>query len=167
VLGSAVVDKKHIKTMCLGRRGFTLIELLIVCAIIGILAAIAIPMFNHYIEMSKREGIVADIKNMETQILVFLAENGRVPDTLVEADISQLDPWGNPFQYIPIQGKPLTGPGKVKPRKDKFLHPLNSDYDLWSMGPDGKSQLPLTAHASHDDIIRAGDGSYIGVAEDY
>ncbi|MCK5913178.1 MAG: prepilin-type N-terminal cleavage/methylation domain-containing protein, partial [Desulfuromusa sp.] len=149
------MDIKHVKIRWLGRRGFTLIELLIVCAIIGILAAIAIPVFNHYLEMAKRDAIVADIKNMETQILVFIAENGRVPDTLAEAGISLLDPWGNPFQYIPILDKPLTGPGKVKPRKDKFLHPLNSDYDLWSMGPDGQSQLPLTALASHDDIIRA------------
>ena len=161
------MDKKHIKIKLLGVRGFTLIELLIVCAIIGILAAIAIPIFNHYLETTKEKGIIADIKNMETQILVFIAENGRVPETLAEADISLLDPWGNPFQYIPIQGKPLTGAGHVSPRKDKFLHPLNSDYDLWSMGPDGQSQLPLTAHASYDDIIRAGDGAYIGVAEEY
>ncbi len=162
-----MVNKKYYKIKRLGRRGFTLIELLIVCAIIGILTAIAIPVVSHYLEMSKRTAIIADIKNMETKILVFTAENGRVPDTLAEAGISQLDPWGNSFQYIPIQGKPLTGPGKVMPRKDKFLHPLNSDYDLWSMGPDGQSQLPLTAHASHDDIIRAGNGSYIGVAEEY
>lgn len=54
-----------------------------------------------------------------------------------------------------------------KKRKDKSLHPLNTDYDLYSMGPDGRSVSPLTAKASRDDIIRANNGGFIGVAEDY
>ncbi|MCG6963484.1 MAG: prepilin-type cleavage/methylation domain-containing protein, partial [Acidobacteria bacterium] len=37
----------------------------------------------------------------------------------------------------------------------------------YSMGPDGKSQPPLTAKASRDDIVRAGNGSFVGVAIDY
>ena len=52
-------------------------------------------------------------------------------------------------------------------RKDKSLHPLNSDYDLYSMGPDGQSQTAITAKASRDDTIRANNGGFIGVAEDY
>jgi general secretion pathway protein G len=52
-------------------------------------------------------------------------------------------------------------------REDKNLHPLNSDLDLYSIGPDGKTNLPLTAKASHDDIIRANDGGYFGVASNY
>ncbi|MEW6683930.1 MAG: hypothetical protein AB1451_13595 [Nitrospirota bacterium] len=52
-------------------------------------------------------------------------------------------------------------------RKDQFLVPLNSTYDLYSMGPDGDSKPPLKAKMSQDDIIRANDGQYIGLAADY
>jgi len=45
--------------------------------------------------------------------------------------------------------------------------PINSDFDLWSMGPDGKSVPPLTAKASRDDIVRANDGTFYGWASDY
>ena len=47
-------------------------------------------------------------------------------------------------------------------RKDHSLVPVNSDYDLYSMGPDGDSQAPFTAQASRDDIVRASNGGYIG-----
>jgi len=60
------------------------------------------------------------------------------------------------------------GPGwKGKARKDKFLVPLNSTYDLYSKGKDGQSKLPLTAKASKDDIIRASDGAFIGLASEF
>jgi general secretion pathway protein G len=52
-------------------------------------------------------------------------------------------------------------------RKDRFLVPINSDYDLYSMGPDGMSASPLTAKISQDDIIRASDGLFIGRACDF
>jgi general secretion pathway protein G len=52
-------------------------------------------------------------------------------------------------------------------RKDRNLVPINSDYDLYSVGPDGDSSLPLTAATSRDDIVRANDGRFIGKAEDY
>ena len=35
------------------------------------------------------------------------------------------------------------------------------------MGKDGKSRTPLTAKASRDDIVRAGDGAYVGLASAY
>lgn len=142
-------------------------ELLIVCAIIATLVGIAVPNYLGLLKNIKKEGTANTIEEISNKILVFEAENGRLPDTLAEAGIDLRDEWGNPYQYIPIRGKPTKGKDKVSPRKDKFLHPLNSDFDLWSMGPDGKTALPLTAKASRDDIIRAGDGSYLGVAEGY
>jgi general secretion pathway protein G len=52
-------------------------------------------------------------------------------------------------------------------RKDKNLVPINSEYDLYSVGPDGDSVPPLTAQPSRDDIVMANDGKFIGLASDY
>lgn len=57
--------------------------------------------------------------------------------------------------------------GSVKPRKDRFLVPINSDYDLYSMGPDGQTNEPLNVPVSRDDIVRASNGAYVGVAENF
>ena len=73
------------------------------------------------------------------------------------------DPWGNPYQYTNIAT--VTGLGKL--RKDRFLVPINSDFDLFSMGPDGRFASALTAKISQDDIIRGSDGRYFGVASGY
>jgi len=52
-------------------------------------------------------------------------------------------------------------------RKDRFLVPINSDFDLYSMGKDGQSVGPLTAQKSHDDVIRANDGGFYGLASNF
>jgi general secretion pathway protein G len=52
-------------------------------------------------------------------------------------------------------------------RKDRFLVPINTFFDLYSMGKDGQSVSPLTAQASRDDVIWANDGAFIGRASDY
>jgi general secretion pathway protein G len=44
---------------------------------------------------------------------------------------------------------------------------LNSDYDLYSKGRDGRSVSPLTAKASRDDVIRASNGGFIGLGANY
>ncbi len=73
------------------------------------------------------------------------------------------DPWGNPYAYLNL----TTTKGKGKARKDHSLVPLNSDYDLYSKGPDGQSASPLTAKSSRDDILRANNGRFIGPASQY
>lgn len=149
------------------RRGFTLVELLMVMAILATLAAIAVPTYRDLLLKLKQDNVISELKDIEQEIARFEAEHGRLPTSLAEAGIDKKDPWGNPYQFILIKGQPLTGKDKVSPRKDRNLHPINSDYDLWSMGPDGKTQLPLTAKASHDDIIRAKDGGYFGNGKDF
>lgn len=62
-------------------------------------------------------------------------------------------------------GPPCGGIGGA--RKDRFLVPINSDFDLYSMGKDGQSVGPLTAQKSHDDVIRANDGEFYGLAANF
>ena len=62
-----------------GNKGFTLIELLIVVAIIGILAAIAIPQFSSYRVKSYNTAAVSDLKNAKTSLEAFYADNQSYP----------------------------------------------------------------------------------------
>ena len=84
------------------------------------------------------------------------------PAEAADNNITLLDPWGSPYQYLNIQNSTTKGKGSF--RKDRFLVPINTDYDLYSMGRDRKSSLPLTAKNSQDDVIRANNGGYIGLA---
>jgi len=67
-------------------KGFTLIELLIVVAIIGILAAIAIPQFSSYRQKAYNSAAQSDLKNLKTGMEAFMADNTEYP-----ADIAYLD----------------------------------------------------------------------------
>lgn len=64
------------------KKGFTLIELLIVVAIIGILAAIAIPQFASYRQKAYNSAANSDLKNVKTGLESFMADNQQYPDTI-------------------------------------------------------------------------------------
>ena len=57
--------------------------------------------------------------------------------------------------------------GKGGARKDHALNPLNTDYDLYSSGADGQSKPQITQKLSLDDVIRASNGAYVGLASDF
>jgi general secretion pathway protein G len=75
---------------------------------------------------------------------------------------TKLDPWGQPYRYYNILAN-----GKGHARKDHALNPLNRDFDLYSVGPDGQTKPQITQKDSLDDVIRANDGVFIGVAADF
>jgi len=144
--------------------GYTLIELMVVLVILATLASMAVPTYSAYINKARVVQAISDIEAISLVISDYKRESGECPTTLDDVGYGNLrDPWGYPYQYLNI----ATAKGNGKLRKDHFLVPINSDYDLYSMGQDGESVSPLTAKPSRDDIVRANDGGYIGLASLY
>lgn len=158
--------------MTMRARGFSLVELVIVLAIGGILIAIAIPAVVGYIDRDRIAQAETDIADMSTKIKAQERTFGFLPDSLstVKAadgttiDYStKLDPWGHPYEYLNL----ATNKGNGQARKDKKLAPLNSDFDLYSDGKDGQTAASLGNAVSRDDVVRARDGGFIGLASDF
>ncbi len=149
-------------------KGFTIFELLIVVAIMATLATIAISSYAKLIEKAKNAKAIADIKNLESMIENFNLENERYPDSLDELGKGTFtDPWGSPYQYVCVVDDQKLGKKDQKGRKDRNQNPINTFFDLWSNGPDGKYEKNVGGAKSRDDIIRAWDGSFIGVGENF
>ena len=144
---------------------------MIVVVIIAILLSIAIPSYLSSREKAKIAAAVAEIKVVEEMIQIYNIDYEGYPDTLEDLDLKTLkNPWGNPYQYLIIEGRKKKGKNKKsvgKMRKDQEMVPVNTDFDLYSSGKDGKSQSPFTAKASRDDIVRANNGRYIGLVSEY
>jgi type IV pilus assembly protein PilA len=89
-----------------GNKGFTLIELLIVVAIIGILAAIAIPAYSGYTSKSKMTGIVNAMGAIKNSIVAYYTESGGIPvgPTTTSAGIGALFGVTPPTQYATDAG---------------------------------------------------------------
>jgi len=73
-------------------KGFTLIELLIVVAIVGVLAAVAIPVYNGYTQRARRADAKTALEQLRASQEVFRAENG-----VYTANFALLNSsWGGP-----------------------------------------------------------------------
>jgi general secretion pathway protein G len=146
------------------QRAFTLFELLLIVAIIAILAGTAWPGYQQYIDEARIAQTKVDIRIIESALENYNLENRAYPDALAQAGVGNMrDPWGHLYRYLRIT--PATNKGLL--RKDRNLVPINSDYDLYSLGKNGQSKPPLTAAPSRDDVIRANNGRFVGLASDY
>lgn len=146
--------------------GFTLIELISVVAIIAILAAIAIPSYGAYITKARITRTIVELRMLEQEITIYKTDVRHLPDSLGDIGHGGLnDPWGTPYQYLNIADGGIKGKGKL--RRDRAINPLNTDYDLYSMGKDRESKTNLNAKQSQDDIVRARDGAFIDLAEKF
>lgn len=147
--------------------GFTLMELMLATAVVGLLAALAIPGYSRVIENLKVDRAAQDLMLIANQVQRYRTTHDfRLPLTLDQlTGIPRLDPWDHPYRYLNFEDPAPGTQGKI--RKDHNLHPLNTEFDLYSEGPDGLSSAPLTAAASRDDVIWARDGSFVGKGKDF
>ena len=145
------------------RNGFTLIETLIVIVAIALLTVLAVPAYQNHRELNNIEQAAKDISVINIAVTKYQLKNNRLPNDLSVLRMSNmLDPWGMPYQYITHKAALPT-----QKRKDKNLIPVNNDYDLYSKGKDGSSAPALFEEFSHDDVVRANNGKWIGTAEKY
>ena len=146
--------------------GFYLLETMIVVTILGIISFIAVPAYLHHIDRTNKVVAESDIVIIAESIERYYLEDMSYPNSLDDVGHgSKLDPWDNTYHYLRIAGANLKGKGSL--RKDGSLNPVNSDYDLYSAGKDGQTKLTFRPMVSHDDIVRASNGRFIGYAADF
>jgi len=134
---------------------------MISCAIILTIFAMAIPSALSAITAGKNARAVGDVRAIGDDLQAYYASNAAFPATLTVINDDYIDPWGNPYLYLNF----ALHPGQA--RKNRFMFPFNTWFDLYSKGADGLTQVGLTAPESQDDIIWANDGDYVGLVEDY
>lgn len=125
---------------------------------------LAIPRLLSALNLARVSRAVGDMDTVAKEIFQYQLQTGVLPLSLANVGrAALLDPWGHPYQYMNFaaMGGPANG------RLDRFGVPINTLFDLYSMGPDGATTQSLTAANSQDDVIRADDGGYLGLASDF
>lgn len=153
------------KVQTLGRRaqaGVTLLQVLTTVTIVGVLATLAVPSYSRYVDRARVTRAIGMLGEIEIAIKKFeLANEGLPPLTLAEVGLDgRVDPWGNDYRYVNIVEGGIA-------RTDHTSAPINTDYDLFSIGKDGETASTLTDDSSQDDIIRGTDGAFLGLVTDY
>ena len=122
--------------------GFTLIELLVVLAILGLLAAIAVPQVLKYLGRAKEDVVNVQIQALETSLDLFDLDMGRYPsdqeglNALVQKPAG-IDRWNGPYVTKATSLIDPWGRSYVYRQGDQA-----GNYLLYSLGPDGNRGPP-------------------------
>ena len=135
-----------------------MIEMLFVLIVIGGLTSIAAPKVTMFVNDARVARATGDIKAIQVDIMKHVAQYDVLPASLAAVQRAGFqDPWGRPYIYS------VPGGGRL----DAFGVPLNTQFDLYSLGEDGASSASIMAGPSQDDIVLGNDGGFIGQASRY
>ncbi len=136
---------------------------MLVVTLIGVLALVAYPIYSGYQDRVHSHTAAQHILAMSQSIQNYRTDNGAYPDSLADVNLAgATDPWGRPFVYYNTDAR-----GRGGARKDHALNPINTDFDLYSLGPDGKTKPQISQKDSVDDVIRGRNGAFVGIAADF
>jgi general secretion pathway protein G len=142
---------------------------MLVVLIIGTLATLTTPFLQEARNRAMVARATTEVRNIATEIDMYVISSSvrEPPSSLADIGWANMtDPWGRPYVYFKFVNPKAHG-HPAGARKDRFLVPVNSTYDLYSLGRDGQSTAAFTASKSRDDIVRANDGGFFGLAEDF
>src|SRR4026208_1782312 len=97
------------------QRGFTLIELVIVVAIIGILAAIAIPLYANVLARARLAKAQADARALASAVSIYSAHMGTLPTALTNLTSVATNSLGQPAGPFPAS-RPAAAPARGRRR---------------------------------------------------
>jgi type IV pilus assembly protein PilA len=123
------------KKRAAGDGGFTLVELLVVVVIIGVLVAIAVPMYLNYRKGAANKSAESDVRAAVSAAEQFYTENGnKYPD-----DVKSTGP-GEKITFTLASGTPITQVATVSPNNMLTFKNLgNGAYRICGQNEDGKT----------------------------
>ena len=95
------------------QKGLTLIELMIVIAIVGILAAIALPAYQDYIVRSKMSEAIVALSEAKTTVTEYVASTGGVPALGSVFGVNEAVRSGDILEKLTVTSLPDAGTGTV------------------------------------------------------
>ena len=137
MLARGLLRLRAMNTQCHSTsRGFSIVELLIVCAVIGLIAAIAIPNLVNAIQRGRQARTVGDLRGLANAVGMYQQDYAKFPLASGFVEISELDEI-----LVAYMGGYNENDGWLRP----FMYSSNGDtYTLVSYGLNGAPDQPWT-----------------------